>query len=272
VRESLPAEGEFVRWDPEAGEIDAAKLEGVDALIHLAGESVAGGRWTRERKRRILESRVKGTRLICKAVAGLSSRPRVVLSASAVGFYGNRGDEILTEQSPPGDGFLAEVCRAWEAAAAPLASAGVRLATTRFGVVLSSRGGALASMLPAFRRGFGGVLGDGRQFMSWVAIDDAVRALRHILDREDCAGVFNVTAPNPVTNREFTHALGAALGRSTRFWVPKFAAKLALGEMAEELLFSSQRALPQRLVDASFSFADADVHAALSRILGATAV
>lgn len=267
VRGTPPAEGEFVRWNPDVGEIDSAAMEGLDAVVHLAGENIAAGRWTRRRKRRILESRVRGTRLICEAVARLAQRPRVVASTSAVGYYGDRGDELLTEESLSGEGFLAEVCRAWEAATGPLHSAGVRLATMRFGVVLSPRGGALASMLPVFRRGLGGVLGNGRQFMSWVAIDDAVRAVRHCLDRPDCSGAFNVVAPNPVTNRDFTHALGAALGRSTRFWVPRFAARLALGEMAEELLFSSQRAVPKRLESASFSFADPDVHAALRRLL-----
>lgn len=253
-----------VLWGPARGAVDAARLEGFDAAVHLAGESVAG-RWTRTKKAAVRDSRVRGTRLLAEAFSRLSRPPQVLICASAVGFYGDRGDEVLTEQSAPGSDFLAGVCREWEAAAAPAAERGMRVAHLRFGVVLSPRGGALARMLPPFRLGLGGVIGSGRQYMSWISLDDAVGAVRHVLLNGSLAGPVNVTAPQPVTNRQFTRALGRALGRPTIFPMPAFAARLAFGEMADALLLSGARAEPARLLSSGYAFRTPDLEGALRR-------
>lgn len=255
-------------WDPAAGRLDPAALEGVDGVVHLAGESIAAGRWTAERKRRIRDSRVEGTALLARALASLAAPPRVLVSASAVGIYGNRGDEILREDSPPGVGFLAEVGQAWEAAAAPAAAAGIRVVQPRLGIVLSPDGGALARLLLPFRLGVGGPLGSGAQWMSWLSLDDALGILRAALARDELAGPLNAVAPTPVTNEEFTRSLGAVLRRPTLFRVPAAALTLVLGEMAEAALLASQRAVPDALLRAGHRFQDPDLEPALRRLLG----
>ena len=266
VRHAPSAAGE-IRWDPSAGTVDAAALEGIDAVVHLAGENLAEGRWTDEKKRRIRESRVKGTRLVSETLAGLARKPEVLVSASAVGFYGSRGDEVLTEQSAAGDDFLAQVCREWEEATAPAERAGLRVVHLRFGVILSGHGGALKKMLTPFRLGVGGKLGDGRQYMSWVTLDDAVSAIEQALSDKTLSGAVNVVAPRPVTNKEFTKAMGSALSRPTFFTVPAFAARLAFGEMADATLLSSQRAEPARLQQSGFVFQYPEIEGALRHVL-----
>ena len=256
-----------IAWDPQTGSIDAAKLEGADAVVHLAGEGIASGRWNAERKRRIRESRVAGTGLVARTLASLSRRPSVLVCASAVGFYGPRGDEELDEASPSGTSFLSEVCRAWESAADPARVAGIRVVHARFGVVLSARGGALAKMVTPFQLGAGGRLGSGRQWMSWVSIDDVVLAIGHALVTSSVAGPLNVVAPRPVTNAEFTKTLGRVLGRPTIFPMPAFAARLAFGEMADELLLSGQRVVPRRLLESGYRFRHEDLEPALRHVL-----
>ena len=256
-----------VIWDPEAGTIDAPSLEGLDAVVHLAGESIAAGRWTATRKARILESRVKGTRLLAEALAGLRERPKVLVSASAVGYYGDRGEEALREESASGSGFLAEVCRQWEAAAAPAAQAGIRVVHPRFGVILSRAGGALPRLLLLFRFGLGGRLGSGQQFMSWIALDDAVGAICHALTCDDLQGPANTASPTPVRNHEFTKTLGRVLRRPTVFPLPAFAARLALGQMADEMLLASQRVEPAKLLGSGYEFAFPDLDGALRHLL-----
>ena len=256
------------RWDPEAGTVDAGALEGHDAAVHLAGEPIAEGRWTPEKKRRILESRSRGTRVLAEALARLGSKPKVLVSASATGFYGDRGDEVLREESASGDDFVSEVCREWEKATLPASQAGIRVVNLRIGVVLSGEGGALPKMLTPFRLGVGGKLGSGEQYMSWVALDDVVGVIRHALSHEELRGPVNTVAPNPVTNAEFTRALGGALGRPTFFAVPAFAARLAFGgELAEELLLSSTRVEPARLKETGYRFAYPEIGAALRHVL-----
>lgn len=253
-----------VRWSPSAREVDVAGLEGVDTIVHLAGENIADGRWTDARKRSIRDSRVDGTHAVARAVATLGSRPTLV-SASAIGIYGDRGDEALTEAAAPGEGFLAEVCVAWEAAAEEARAAGARVVHPRIGVVLAKDGGALAKMVPPFRLGVGGVLGDGRQYMSWVHLDDVVAMLLRAIDDATLEGPFNAVAPNAATNAEFTKALGRALHRPTFLPVPRFAAKLAFGsELAEEALLASARVVPERLRADGFSWRFAELDRALA--------
>jgi hypothetical protein len=260
---SQPA-GEGLHWDPAQGQIDAGGLEGVGAVVNLAGESIGAKRWNDDHKARIRDSRVRGTTLLAEALAKLNRPPKVLVSGSAVGYYGDRGDEVLTESSRSGDGFLAEVCRAWEAAADPAREAGIRVCHLRTGIVLSGRGGALAKMLKPFKLGVGGKLGTGGQWMSWISLDDEVGAIVHLLGDGAPAGPANLTAPNPATNADFTKALGEALGRPTVLPVPKVGLKLLLGgEMAEELLLGGQRALPTRLLDSGYTFAHPDLAEAL---------
>jgi uncharacterized protein (TIGR01777 family) len=262
------ARGDDIPWAPEADAIDAAKLEGVDGVVHLAGEGIATGRWNADKKRRIRESRALGTGLIARALAKLSRRPPVLVCASAVGFYGPRGDEEVDETTPPGTSFLSEVCRAWESAADPARTAGIRVVHTRFGVVLSEKGGALAKMLTPFRLGAGGRLGSGRQWMSWISIDDAVGAIGHALATPSLAGPVNAVAPKAVTNAEFTKTLGHVLSRPTVAPMPAFAARLAFGEMADELLLTGQRVVPKRLLESGYRFRHEDLEAALRHVLG----
>jgi uncharacterized protein (TIGR01777 family) len=257
--------GDAVGWDPDHGRIDAGGLEGVGAVVHLAGEGIGAKRWNEEQKARIRDSRVRGTALLAETLAKLDRPPKVFLCASAVGYYGDRGDEVLTESSRAGDGFLAGVCVAWEAAAAPAREAGIRVSHFRTGIVLSSAGGALSKMLTPFKLGLGGRLGSGRQWMSWISLDDEAGAIVHLLGDEAPAGAVNLTAPNPVTNADFTAALGRALRRPAVIPVPKLALEVALGgEMARELLLSSQRALPTRLLDSGYTFVHPEIGHALS--------
>jgi len=262
-----PGAGE-IGWDPEAGRLNRQELENFDAVIHLAGENI-GARWTGERRRRIRESRVRGTSLLSEALAGLRQPPRTLVSVSAVGIYGSRGDEVLTEASSPGDpsDFLVSVCLDWEAAADPARSAGIRVAHPRLGVVLSARGGALQRLLLPFRLGLGGRVGSGTQWMSWVAISDAVAALRHVIATETLAGPINVTTPEPLTNREFTAVLGRVLRRPTVFPVPAAALRLVFGEMADGTLLASSRVLPERLLKSGYRFQHTGLESALTSLL-----
>ena len=257
--------GEF-RWDPDRGYVDPAALEAIDAVVHLAGEGVAG-RWTSEKKRRILDSRVNGTRLVSEAVAALEPRPRVMVCASGIGVYGNRGDEPVTEESPESDeGFLTHVVRAWEAAAQPARDAGIRVVHTRFGIVQSPRGGALKVQLPLFKLGLGGPVGGGRQYVSWVSIDDVVGAIVFALTHDDMSGVVNVTAPEPVTQGEYARTLGRVLRRPAVLPAPGFALRLLLGEFASEVL-NGQRVLPRRLSDSGYAFRHPKLEPALRQLL-----
>jgi len=257
-----------VHWSPESGRIDVAGLEGVDAVVHLAGESIAGGRWTPEQKARIRDSRIKGTRLLSETLTALAHPPKVWVCASAIGYYGDRGVEALNERSPPGSGFLAQVCREWEAEAEPAARKGIRVVNIRIGVVLSPAGGALAKMLLPFKMGVGGVIGSGKQYMSWIALDDVVGAIHHALVTDELRGPVNATTPQPVTNREFTKTLGRVLGRPTLFPLPGFAARLALGEMADELLLASARVEPTQLLKTGYPFRFSELEGALRHLLG----
>ena len=259
-----PESVDEVAWDPASGTIDEDALRDVGAIVNLAGANI-GQRWTRETQQRIRDSRVDGTRLLAESAARIEPRPALLL-ASAVGFYGQRGDEELTEQSAPGDGFLADVVRAWEAAADPARAAGARVVHFRQGVVLSKDGGALARMLLPFRAGVGGRVGSGSQWWSWVALDDVVAAYVHALEHP-LEGVYNLTAPGVVRNRDFVDALGRALHRPTIFPLPGVAVKLAFGEMGEEMLLGGQRALPKRLQDASFPFSHPEIGGALAHVL-----
>ncbi len=268
VRRDAKAKNE-ISWQPSKGEIDKAALEGVDAIVNLAGESIAEGRWTEEKKKRIRESRVDSTRTIAEAIASMDNPPKVLVNASAIGFYGDRGDEILDEDKPAGEGFLSEVCEDWEAAATPAEEAGIRVVKMRIGVVLSPKGGALAKMLPPFKLGGGGRMGSGKQYWSWIALDDLVGAIHHAIMTESLSGPVNATAPEALTNAEFTKVLGRVLKRPTIFPMPAFAAKLVLGEMAEALLLSSARVVPKRLEESGYGFRFPTLEAALRHLLGA---
>ncbi len=263
-----PTVGE-ISWDPASGRLEPTDLESLDAIVHLAGAGIGDHRWTDEYKRTLMNSRVDGTTLIAETLARLGDDgPRVLLSGSAIGYYGARGDEILTEQSDSGTGFLADICRAWEASTTAASDTGRRVAHLRTGIVLSPEGGALKKMLPLFKLGAGGRFGSGDQWMSWISIDDEVRAIEHLLTA-DIEGPVNLTAPNPVTNGQFADTLGDVLGRPTFLPVPKFGPKLLLGsELADALLFDGQRVQPEVLQNADgFSFSHADLTSALRAVL-----
>ena len=258
-----PAPGErAMQWNPARGTIDRAGLEGADAVIHLAGENVFG-RWTPAKKNRIRDSRVLGTQLVSDALAGLNRRPRTLLAASAVGYYGDRGDEMLTEHSAPGEDFLAHVSREWEAATGAATRAGIRVVNLRFGIVLTATGGALAKMLPPFRLGLGGHIGSGNQYVSWIAMDDVLAAMVFALSTETLVGPVNMTSPNPVTNRELAKALGKVLGRPAIVAVPSFALRMAFGSEGAAMLQSGQRVLPERLRAAGFRYRHETIEATL---------
>ena len=260
-----PAE---IEWHPNNDQIDATKLEGFDAIINLAGENIAAGRWTDDQKRKIRDSRVNGTHLLSEAIAKLKQRPKVFLCASATGIYGDRGDEALDEQSDSGGGFLAGVCREWEKATEPAVQAGVRTVNLRFGPILAREGGMLAKLLTPFKMGMGGKVGSGKQYISWVAIDDAVNAIKLALNDESIRGPLNVVSPNPVTNEVFTKTLGHVLSRPTALAMPAFAVRLAFGEMADEMLLTSQRVIPKKLNDAGYEFQQPELEGALRKHLG----
>jgi uncharacterized protein (TIGR01777 family) len=266
VRRS-PATGE-ARWDPVGGHIEAEALEGHDAVVHLAGEGIGDHRWSEEHKRAVLESRVKGTTLLAEAVAGLTDKPRVMASGSAIGFYGLRGDEVLTEDSGPGTGFLTEVCQQWEASTAPAEEAGVRVLHLRTGLVLSPDGGALKQMLLPFKLGLGGRIGTGRQWWSWVSIDDEVNAILRLIEADTQTGPVNLTAPNPVTNEEFTRTLNGVLRRPTLLPTPTFALKAMFGsEAVDEMFLGGQRVVPARLQASGYAFRHPELEGALRHLL-----
>jgi uncharacterized protein (TIGR01777 family) len=266
VRSSAPGDGE-IAWSPTEGTIDGPAFEGVDAVVHLAGAGIADKRWSEDRKRVILESRTRSTDLLARTLAEMAEPPSVLISASAIGIYGDRGDEPLDEDSASGDGFLADVCRAWEAAADPAREAGIRVVHPRTGLVLSADGGALAKQLPLFKLGAGGRLGDGDQWWSWISMTDETAAIEWLLHNE-LHGPVNLTGPEPVTNATFTEELGEVLHRPTFLPVPAFGPKLLLGaELADQLLFASQRVLPTRLLDAGFRFEHPTAREALLDVL-----
>jgi len=270
IRSQPQSDRDELHWDPQRGVLDTQSLEDLDAVVHLAGENIAEGRWTAEKKRRIRDSRVETTRLLAGALAEVARPPKVFVSASAIGYYGHRPNEILREDSRSGSGFLPSVCREWEAAVEPAEQKGIRSVRLRFGMVLSADGGALAKLLGPFRMGAGGTIGRGDQYVSWVALDDAVGAIHHALRTEALAGAVNVVSPQPVTNRRFTKTLGRVLGRPTVAHMPAFAARLAFGQMADELLLCSARVEPAKLLATGYAFDYPELEGALRYFLDRT--
>jgi uncharacterized protein (TIGR01777 family) len=265
----IPCPGKAqIYWNPVAGRLEPAELEGLDAVVHLAGENISGGRWTPEKKARIRDSRVRGTRLLAEAISRLAHPPAVFVSASAIGYYGSRGEEILGEESQPGSGFMAELCQAWEAATAAAAQEGVRVVNLRMAPVLTPRGGILRRLLMPFRLGLGGKIGNGRQYMSWITMDDLVCVILRVLRSDSLRGPINVASPKPVTNLEFTRTLGRVLRRPTFLTVPPAGLRLLFGEMADELLLSSTRVEPARLKARGYRFRHSDLESALRHLLG----
>ncbi len=268
----VPASPHEIRWDPARGSLDPAALEGFEGVVHLSGEGIAEERWTPARKQRLWSSRIESTRLLSETIARLDRRPRVLVSMSAVGYYGDRGDEELTEASSEGRGFLTRLARAWEQAAEPAQRGGVRVVHPRMGIVLGANGGALAKMLTPFRFGVGGPIGNGRAWWSWIALDDAVAAVEFVLRNDMLGGAVNFTGPHPVRNAEFARALGAALGRPAFFPVPALALRAMFGEMANEALLASARVLPARLLAAGYTFRHPHLESALGAAMGRAAV
>lgn len=268
VRSPQQSSEPAVQWNPASGTLNAKDVEGFDAVVHLAGESIAASRWTEAQKARIRDSRVQGTALLSATLAKLAKPPKALVCASAIGYYGNRGDEILREDSQIGTGFLAEVCQQWEDAADPAKQKGIRVVHLRIGVVMSPKGGALAKMLLPFKMGVGGIVGNGKQYWSWVSLDDVIGAFLYALQNEDLSGAVNAVAPRAVTNAEFTKTLGKVLSRPTIFPLPGFAARLVLGEMADDLLLSSARIEPARLLASGYQFKHPDLEGALRELLG----
>jgi uncharacterized protein (TIGR01777 family) len=261
-----------VHWDPDADEIDTGGLVGIDAVVHLAGAGIGDKKWTPERKTLILESRTRGTGLLARTLAGMASPPSVLVSGSAVGYYGNRGDELLTEESAPGADFTAEVCQAWESATAPAAEAGIRVVTVRTGIVLSPHGGVLKRLLLPFKLGLGGRVASGKQYMSWITIDDEVGAIVHLLTADGVRGPVNLTAPNPATNAELTDALGRALHRPTVLPTPLAPLKVLYGsELVQALLVDGQRVSSAKLAASGYAFAHPELDDALAAVLRAPA-
>ncbi|MDQ1393490.1 MAG: uncharacterized protein QOF30_2467 [Acidimicrobiaceae bacterium] len=257
-----------IAWDPQAGQLDATALAGVDAAVHLGGQPIAEKRWTADQKRRILESRVASTDLLSRRLAEAQPRPSVLISGSAIGYYGDRGDDVVDERSPAGAGFLSEVCQRWEEATAPAEAAGIRVVHIRTGIVLSADGGALKKQLPLFRVGMGGRLGTGEQYQSWISIHDEVGGIIHALQNESLSGALNLTAPNPVTNAQFTKTLGSVLGRPTLVAAPKFGLSAVLGhELVTEVLLAGQRVMPRKLLDSGYKFAFSELEPALRQLL-----
>ena len=256
-----------ISWKPEDGDWDSAFTGGVDGIVHLAGENIASGKWTRKKKEKIRNSRIEGTTRLCEHILKLPTPPSVLVCASAIGYYGNRGVEFLNEGSSRGSGFLPDVCLGWEEAAESVSKAGIRVVNVRFGIVLSKDGGALAKMMTPFKIGMGGKIGSGTQYMSWIAMDDATSAIYHTLITESLKGPVNVTAPNPVTNKEFTNTLGEVLKRPAVVPIPAFAAKLAFGEMANDLLLASTKVAPKRLSDSGYKFQYPELENALKHVL-----
>lgn len=268
VRSVNPTAHEGITWDPPRRGPDPEALIGIDAVVHLAGESIASGRWNPEKKQHILDSRIKGTLLLSDALSKMSAPPKVFISASAIGFYGNRGAEILREDSGAGQGFLPEVCRQWEAAAQTATQKGIRVVNLRMGMVLSPQGGALAKMLLPFKLGLGGKIGTGQQYVSWIAVDDVLGAILFALQTDSLRGPVNVVAPRPVSNTVYTKTLGKVLSRPTILPMPAFLARLAFGEMADDLLLASARVEPTQLQNKAYKFRYSDLELALRHLLG----
>jgi uncharacterized protein len=264
---SKPIEAHDIVWDPARQQLPKARVEGSEVVIHLAGENIAGKRWNAKVKGDLRASRVEGTKLLCETISQLNTLPKTLICASAIGYYGNRGNDLLNETSAPGSGFLADVCRDWEAACEPARAKGIRVINLRIGVILSVKGGGLAKMLTPFKMGVGGVLGSGNQYWSWICIDDVVRIIDHCMTHENISGPVNATSPCPVTNYEFTKTLGTVLGRPSLIPTPAFAARLALGEMADELLLSSARVMPNRLSETGYQFLFPSLEPALRHLL-----
>ena len=259
-------------WDPEHNQFPKGRIEGTDVVVHLAGENIAGKRWNPAVKEELRRSRVNGTKLLCETITNLEKLPKTLICASAIGFYGDRGSEMLNETSPQGSGFLAELCHDWEAACEPARQKGIRVVNLRIGVILSTKGGGLAKMLPPFKMGGGGVMGTGNQYWSWIAIDDLIGIINFCMSHEKIAGPVNATAPCPVTNYEFTKTLGSVLGRPTIIPMPGFIARIALGEMANELLLASARVMPNRLSEAGYKFQYSSLEPALKHLLDPASV
>lgn len=264
---SSPKPGE-IEWHPNQDEVNPHRLEGFETIINLAGENIAGGRWTDEQKRKIRVSRINGTHLLSESIAKMTSKPGAFICASATGIYGDRDDETLDEQSESGGGFLAGVCREWEQATEPASKAGVRVVNLRFGPILARDGGMLSKLLTPFKMGMGGKVGSGKQYISWVALDDAVNAIKLAIDDKSIQGPINIVSPNPVTNEEFTKTLGHVLNRPTALAMPAFAARLAFGEMADEMLLASQKVMPKRLSQADFQFQFPTLESAMRKYVG----
>lgn len=268
-----PEGDDDVRWDPDAGSIDTAALAGVDGVVHLAGAGIGDKKWTAARKRLILDSRTRGTRLLAETLASLPRPPAVFVSGSAVGYYGDRGDDVLTEQAPPGDDFPAQVCLAWEGATTAASEAGIRVVTIRTGIVLAAHGGALQRMLLPFKLGLGGRIASGKQYMSWISLDDEVGAIRHLLTADGISGAVNLTAPAPVTNADFTAALGRAVHRPTVLPTPLAPLKVVFGdELVQHLLVRGQRVVPRVLEGSGYGFRHPEIGAALRAVLDAPAI
>jgi uncharacterized protein (TIGR01777 family) len=270
-RKGLTSDSEIF-WDPLEETIEDISKDEIDLVIHLAGESIATGRWTSQKKARIKNSRVKNTHFLSRTLAELEFKPKLLICASAIGYYGDRGMEILNERSDPGDGFLAQVCQEWEAATKPAAEAGIRVIHLRFGIILSSEQGALAKMLPAFKAGLGGKIGSGQQYMSWITVEEVVRVIQYVITTPGLNGPINVVSPNPVTNEEFTKCLGQVLSRPVLFTLPSIILKATLGQMAKELLLTSTRVTPKKLIDSGYTFQHARLDPALRSILSVNSV
>lgn len=268
VRNKKNLSQNHIFWNPEKNEIEKEKLEGLDVVIHLAGDSVASGRWTAAKKKSIRDSRVIGTQFLAQTISLLKKPPHTILSASAIGFYGNRGDEILTEESEPGSGFLTEVCLEWEKAWDAVLDKKIRLCFLRIGMVLDKTGGALGKMLLPFKLGLGGVAGSGQQFMSWIALSDLIGAIDFLMRDKKLSGPFNMVCTMPVTNREFTKTMGKVLNRPTFFALPEFVIKTVFGEMGEQLLLTSAHVIPKRLMEAGFVFEYSNLEKCLKALLG----
>jgi uncharacterized protein (TIGR01777 family) len=266
VTRSNPEPGDIL-WSPTENQIDADAFEGHDAVIHLAGENLFSLRWTKSKKQKIMDSRVCGTRRLAESLAKLKNKPRVLICASATGYYGHQGEKILTEESPNGQGFLAEVCRQWEAAADAARRAGIRVVHMRTGVVLTPKGGALRLMITPFKLGLGAAIGSGEQYLSWITPDDLVGLFYEAIFNARITGALNATAPEPVTNKEFTRALGRVLNRPTPLSIPAIAPKFFLGEMADEMILHGQRAVPQKALNQGFAFQYPDLESALGGVL-----
>jgi uncharacterized protein (TIGR01777 family) len=269
VRNDKDISDDTIFWNPSKGALDKSKLNGLDVVIHLAGENISSARWTRKQKEKITNSRVNTTSLLAKTLIELKESPKLFICASATGYYGNRNDELLDEESTPGEGFLADVCKKWEAAANPVRKARIRTIHLRFGVVLSNKGGAFKKMLSPFKLGIGGIFGNGQQYMPWITIDDILGILEHVIQNKNITGSINVVTPNPIINSQYTKLLGELLSRPTILRIPAISLKILLGQMADELLLSSARVIPKKLIESGYQFKFPEIKSALVHLLTA---